>query len=67
VSWWLWLYFLVTVILSAIVLISWYVTSRRKVHKVDDVFGRGEEKFSSEAVLVQKREDGGKLSAESKG
>jgi hypothetical protein len=43
VSTWLWLYFVVATILSTLILTWWYVTSHRKVHKIDDTFGAGVE------------------------
>jgi len=47
VSWWLWLYFLVTIFLSSIVLIWWYFTSNTKVGDLDEIFGNGDEELNT--------------------
>ncbi|KAL9035892.1 MAG: hypothetical protein Q9214_006381, partial [Letrouitia sp. 1 TL-2023] len=47
VSSWLWLYFVVTVMLSFIIISWWHVTSRRKVHKINVSFGVENEKLPS--------------------
>jgi hypothetical protein len=39
VSHWLWLYFIVTVALSTIIILWWRITQRRKLHEIDDTFG----------------------------
>ncbi|KAF7590823.1 hypothetical protein BBP40_002346 [Aspergillus hancockii] len=40
-SWWIWLYFLVTVILTGMVLGCWFVMSNRKEKEITSKFGRG--------------------------
>lgn len=39
VSGWLWLYFVVTVILSLLIVAWWHISYRRKRYKIDDAVG----------------------------
>jgi hypothetical protein len=57
VSAWLWLYFVITTILSAIIFTWWYVTSRSEVHKVYDTFGGGRHQKGTGLWFNQENED----------
>lgn len=52
---WLWLYFVVTIFLSTLIFIWWYLTARHKVQKIDNAFGAVDEKLGVELELNRPR------------
>lgn len=57
VSWWIWLYFVVTCVLSAIIVSWWILVSQRKAYAIEAAFG-GEEEHKKSMLRQQQQENG---------
>lgn len=47
VSWWIWLYWLVTILLTVAIHITWYFTSKRKENQINKAFGKRDEEIEA--------------------
>ncbi|KAJ9660009.1 hypothetical protein H2201_007114 [Coniosporium apollinis] len=47
VSWWIWLYWLVTIILTVVIHITWYFTFKRKENQISTAFGKRDEEIEA--------------------